>query len=259
MFRESGPFMMGRVVLGFVATSRQPPLSSVLSVLSVVILLFSGCASGAGKGLQTIDETQLARVEKGKTTRAEVLEQFGPPSHISVSATEGEVFTYRYRAPAIPAPGSREKAQTAVREFIVHIKEGRVTDYRVSGGPSPVPPLAVAKPVPPRQREVLALPPASSAQAAPVQPATGSVTRQAAAGSPDGDEPSKSARFVIVLDGLDPARLPDLAAIQERYPAAFALELSRKGDATEGRVAFDETSAESAKALLDYLARPPSR
>jgi hypothetical protein len=225
----------------------------------VVILSFSACASGGGKGLRTIDEGQIARIERGTTTRAEILERFGSPGHIAVSPTEGEVFTYRYRATAESPAGRRDKAPSAVREFIVHIKDGRVTDYRVSGGPSPGPPLAVAKPVPPRERESLAPAAASPGPAAPAEAAPGPLAAAPAPGAPDGGEPSRNARFVIVLDGLDPARLPDLAAIQEQYPTPFALEVSRRGDATQVRVLFDETSADSAKALLDYLARMTPR
>lgn len=63
-------------------------------IFLLVIITGSGCAViGRGKDFRPIDEKTLTHVEPGKTTAAEVMGLFGPPSQI-VKLSNGNAYIY---------------------------------------------------------------------------------------------------------------------------------------------------------------------
>lgn len=62
--------------------------------LALVIALVSGCAAiGRNRDYRPMEEKNLAQVIPGKTSAAEVMALFGPPSQI-VKLTNGNVYIY---------------------------------------------------------------------------------------------------------------------------------------------------------------------
>jgi len=69
------------------------PISTLIA-LALVIALVSGCAAiGRNRDYRPIEEKTLAQVTPGKTTAADVMALFGPPSQI-VKLTNGNVYIY---------------------------------------------------------------------------------------------------------------------------------------------------------------------
>jgi hypothetical protein len=63
-------------------------------MLLLVFTLASGCAViGRGKDFRPIEEKTLTQVAPGRTTAAEVMKLFGPPSQI-VKLTNGNAYIY---------------------------------------------------------------------------------------------------------------------------------------------------------------------
>jgi outer membrane protein assembly factor BamE (lipoprotein component of BamABCDE complex) len=58
----------------------------------VVLLVFTSCVSTGTK----VDQDKLARFEKGKTTYAEVIQQFGKPTQSTVNSDGTRTVVYTY-------------------------------------------------------------------------------------------------------------------------------------------------------------------
>lgn len=63
--------------------------------LLLVVLVLSGCYFGKTKDDRPWDAEAVARIEPGKTTKAEVLALLGPPVEI-VRLLESEAYVYRH-------------------------------------------------------------------------------------------------------------------------------------------------------------------
>jgi outer membrane protein assembly factor BamE (lipoprotein component of BamABCDE complex) len=69
---------------------------SILLVLALVVsaaLLQTGCASSVGR---QIDLSQVTRIEKGKTTKAELLQMFGSPMSVALMGDGKEALIWHY-------------------------------------------------------------------------------------------------------------------------------------------------------------------
>ncbi|HWP49923.1 MAG TPA: hypothetical protein VNM22_22405 [Candidatus Limnocylindrales bacterium] len=64
-----------------------------LSVLTLLVFLLSGCVSTKGK---PIPKDSVVKIQKGITTKTDILEQFGAPDEILYSPRGEEIFIYRY-------------------------------------------------------------------------------------------------------------------------------------------------------------------
>jgi len=66
----------------------------IAMLVMVILSMGSGCAViGRGKDFRPIEEKTLAKVTPGKTTAADVMRLFGPPSQI-VKLTNGNAYIY---------------------------------------------------------------------------------------------------------------------------------------------------------------------
>jgi hypothetical protein len=79
---------------GFSQCSRNPRGLLLLAGLLVLIGLADGCAFVRGEVGEPFSEDRLQMIEKGKTNRQEVAQQFGAPDEI-VQANGHEIFHYR--------------------------------------------------------------------------------------------------------------------------------------------------------------------
>ena len=65
-----------------------------LMILLIFLVTGSGCAViGRGKDFRPMDERALAKIEPGKTTAADILQLFGPPTQI-VKLSNGNAYIY---------------------------------------------------------------------------------------------------------------------------------------------------------------------
>lgn len=63
-------------------------------ILLIILTMASGCAViGRGKDFRPIEEKALSQVTPGKTSAAEVMQLFGPPSQI-VKLSNGNAYIY---------------------------------------------------------------------------------------------------------------------------------------------------------------------
>ncbi|MGD9850370.1 MAG: hypothetical protein AB7T38_03820 [Nitrospirales bacterium] len=86
MLRETQP--------GFSRNTRNPAEFLTVSGLLFVMGLMAGCAFVRGEVGETFPEERLQTIEKGKTSRQDVAQQFGAPEEI-VQANGHEIFHYR--------------------------------------------------------------------------------------------------------------------------------------------------------------------
>jgi hypothetical protein len=64
-----------------------------LGLLTLLIFLLWGCVSTKGK---PIPKDSVVKIQKGVTTKADILEQFGAPNEILYSPKGEEIFVYKY-------------------------------------------------------------------------------------------------------------------------------------------------------------------
>lgn len=75
-------------------------MKTILAIIMATILLANGCMSTGRK----IDQSAADRIEKGKTTKAEVISLIGSPELITRKGNGDTIFVYNYtRATAKPA------------------------------------------------------------------------------------------------------------------------------------------------------------
>ena len=66
----------------------------IAMLLLMILVMASGCAViGRGKDFRPIEEKTLAQVTPGKTTAADIMRLFGPPSQI-VKLSNGNAYIY---------------------------------------------------------------------------------------------------------------------------------------------------------------------
>jgi outer membrane protein assembly factor BamE (lipoprotein component of BamABCDE complex) len=61
-------------------------------LIALAIVLLAGCVSAGRK----IDQTAAEKIEKGKTTKAEVIASLGSPDHITKLGTGDTMFMYHF-------------------------------------------------------------------------------------------------------------------------------------------------------------------
>jgi len=61
--------------------------------ISIIIVLFSACTTSRGT---QFDETQISKIEKGKTTQAQILDLLGEPSSKGVNTDGKTQWKYEY-------------------------------------------------------------------------------------------------------------------------------------------------------------------
>ena len=67
---------------------------SFIMIILLLLIMVSGCAViGRGKDFRPIEEKSLTQVTPGKTTAADVMRLFGPPSQI-VKLSNGNAYIY---------------------------------------------------------------------------------------------------------------------------------------------------------------------
>ena len=81
--------------------SKRLHLMAAWAVLSLGVALLSGCSTGGAR----FDTENISRIEKGKTTKGDVLKYFGDPLR-KENAPLGEVWTYTYVQSATTAAGA---------------------------------------------------------------------------------------------------------------------------------------------------------
>lgn len=64
-----------------------------LGLLTLLVFVLSGCVSTKGK---PIPKDSVVKIQKGITTKADILEQFGAPNEILYSPKGEEIFVYKY-------------------------------------------------------------------------------------------------------------------------------------------------------------------
>ena len=57
-------------------------VSSQLAAVSLAALSISGCVMGRTYRYRSLDEQKIAQIQRGVTTRADILREFGPPQEI---------------------------------------------------------------------------------------------------------------------------------------------------------------------------------
>lgn len=252
-----------------------------VGVLALLGILFTGCGTKA-RTEKGFDERLVDAIVRGKTTKKEIVKNFGYPHEVIGSPDSVE---YLYR--------SKGKGET----LLVVFKDDVVVDYKLTTealpeikpalskgeGPAPRPQEArsrnpvqdlpqerAPKPVPSKAEGLEATkrqeaapagepfikrfqsPPAkpAPAEAAPARAIAAATTPAQAA--PGGD----SQVITLSLRDFDPNALPDLVEIQRRHKRSFVLEVIGSANATQVQVRFEPQAVESVKELLDYLARP---
>lgn len=84
------------VLLGFQRCLPYLKMKPLVFSLLIATLALSGCASANFSSGVPFDTTKVSSIQKGVTTKAEVVSWFGQPFTKSVSGADGEMWVYIY-------------------------------------------------------------------------------------------------------------------------------------------------------------------
>jgi outer membrane protein assembly factor BamE (lipoprotein component of BamABCDE complex) len=110
--------------------NKKPQILAALGVLALCITMLPSCSTGGAQ----FDTENIQRIEKGKTTKTDVVNYFGDPLR-KESAPLGEVWTYTYVKSATTAAGvvthivGVEQSRTNVDKLVVIFDGDIVKDY----------------------------------------------------------------------------------------------------------------------------------
>ena len=102
-------------------------------------LALSACATATFTSGRDFDTSKVSQIVKTKTTAAEMVAWFGPPSQKSVAADGGEVWAWFFTQSKSHAQSyiisMDVKTQTAGKKLTATLRDGIVQTYTFSEGP----------------------------------------------------------------------------------------------------------------------------
>ena len=116
-------------------------MNRYLPVIFAVALCTSGCFAERGR---KFEEAQVSTIQKGQTTRDQIIGLFGEPPNSETRAGGIELLTYQYAfsktkgvnavafIPLIGADKEATKREVVHRTLVVELKKGVVQDYSYS-------------------------------------------------------------------------------------------------------------------------------
>lgn len=105
-----------------------------LFIVGLILLALTGCmAMNTSIGAKEIDPKLISNIELNKTTKADILQQFGNPHSISTTAAGQEVYKFVYmqtQSKMTPIPlFTKMSVDTKYQELNVTFKDDIVIDY----------------------------------------------------------------------------------------------------------------------------------
>jgi len=105
-----------------------------LFIVGLMLLVLAGCMTlNTGIGGKEIDPQLISKIELNKTTKADILQQFGNPHSISTTAAGQEVYKFVFmqtQSKMTPIPFfTKMSVDTRYQELNVTFKDDIVVDY----------------------------------------------------------------------------------------------------------------------------------
>ena len=105
-----------------------------LFIMGLMLLALTGCMTmNTGIGTKEIDPQLISKIELNKTTKADILQQFGNPHSISTTAAGQEVYKFVFmqtQSKMTPIPlFTKMSVDTKYQELNVTFKDDIVVDY----------------------------------------------------------------------------------------------------------------------------------
>ncbi len=115
--------------------------TAISLLVSCAFLLLSACATSSYSVGKDFSSSNVSKIEKGKTTAADLIKLFGEPFSKTVISSTGEKWIYTYSAGTASAQSylvtTKVETKGIQKTLDLLIENGVVTNFTFTEGPGP--------------------------------------------------------------------------------------------------------------------------